>query len=215
MLSGDIQAQTTQPYPLNVYLHSKGTRNNYQLSLQAKSKDINWRMTGKGAHQWIELQTHEAHTLNGYLNAFVKVYFYPIFKWDINLDIVDLNLRKFNRNWPQQLTIQLKTKGEHKTGESPDFTLTGMLQTQKAYMHIAGEHYQQWNLAWTINVADFSSLLAFLLLMVKPRGTTLYSPLTELVHLKGIGILILALINLPQLQLTLNTFIRLFIDYPR
>lgn len=98
-------------------------------------------MTGKGTRQWIELQTHEAHTLNGHLNAFVKVYFDPIFKWDINLDMVDLNLRKFNRNWPQQLTVQLKTKGEHKIGESPDFTLNGMLQTPKAYMHIAGEHY--------------------------------------------------------------------------
>ncbi|MBW5802349.1 translocation/assembly module TamB [Coxiella endosymbiont of Ornithodoros amblus] len=171
VLNGDIQAQITQPYPLNIYLHSKGTHNNYQLSLQAKSKDINWRMTGKGTRQWIELQTHEAHTLNGHLNAFVKVYFYPIFKWDINLDMVDLNLRKFNRNWPQQLTIQLKTKGKHKTNESPDFTLTGMLQTKKAYMHIAGEHFQQWNLAWIINVADFSSLLATAKGSLQSHGT--------------------------------------------
>ena len=170
-LNGDIQAQITQPYPVNVYLNSKGTCNNYQLSLQAKSKDINWRMIGKGTRQWMELQTHEAHTLNGHLNAFVKVYFDPIFKWDINLDIVNLNLRKFNRNWPQQLIVQLKTKGEHKTGESPDFILTGMLQTQKAYMHIAGEHYKQWNLAWTINVADFSSLLATVKGSLQGRGT--------------------------------------------
>ncbi|WP_264856157.1 translocation/assembly module TamB domain-containing protein [Coxiella burnetii] len=170
-LNGDIQAQITQPYPVNVYLHSKGTRDNYQLSLQTKSKDINWRMTGKGTRQWIELQTHEAHTLNGHLNAFVKVYFDPIFKWDINLDMVDLNLRKFNRNWPQQLTVQLKTKGEHKIGESPDFTLNGMLQTPKAYMHIAGEHYQQWNLAWTLNVADFSSLLATATGSLQSHGT--------------------------------------------
>lgn len=37
-LNGDIQAQITQPYPVNVYLHSKGTRDNYQLPCKQKVK---------------------------------------------------------------------------------------------------------------------------------------------------------------------------------
>ena len=156
-LSANIQAQATQPYPMNIYLHSNGTRDNYHFSIQAKNKDINWKMTGKGTCWWMELQTHETHTLNGHLNAFVKMHFSPILHWNINVDMAHLNLRKFNKNWPKQLTVQLKTKGEHKIGNFPNFTLTGTLKTPKTYVHVVGQHYKKWDLAVTTSATNSHS----------------------------------------------------------
>ena len=158
-LNANMQAKIGKPYSATIDLQLKGKNDNYHFSLRIKSKDINSLIIGKVTRHCVELQTHDAQTLMGHLNANVKLYFRSVFRWDIQVDTSHLNLQKFYQSWSQQLTVQLKTQGEYKAGKFPDFTLTGLLKTPKAYLRIAGQHYHQWNLTWAVNIADFSSLL--------------------------------------------------------
>lgn len=159
-LIATIDGQIIQPFPVNIHLISSGTPDNYSITLRAKNRDIDWLMTSKGTQEWIEAQTHEAHTSNGRLNAFVKIQFEPTFLWKMDVDIAHLNLQRIFNKWPYQLTLQIRTEGyyKNKTDLIPNFTVTGTLQSQKAYIHISGQHQQQWNLNWIVNVEDFSNL---------------------------------------------------------
>ena len=161
-LIATIDGQMIEPFPVNIHLISSGTCDNYRIALRAKNRDIDWLITSKGTQEWIEAQTHEAHTLNGQLNAFVKIQFKPTFRWKMDVDIAHLDLQRILNKWPHQLTLQLRTEGyyENKTDVIPNFTMTGMLQSQKAYIHITGQHQHQWDLNWITNVEDFSNLFA-------------------------------------------------------
>ena len=159
-ISVDIHAKITQPYLAIFDFQSKGKHDNYHFSLRIKSKYINSLIIGKVTRHYVELQTHKAQILMGHLNANVKLYFKSVFHWDIQVDASHLNLRKFYKSCPKKLTLQLKTQGKYKAKKFPDFALTGLLKTPKAYLYIAGQHYHQWNLIWTVNIADFSSLLS-------------------------------------------------------
>lgn len=158
-ISINIHAKITQPYLAIIDFQSKGKHDNYHFSLRIKSKYINSLIIGKVTRHYIELQTHKAQILMGHLSTNVKLYFESVFHWDIQVDASHLNLRKFYKSWPQQLAIQLKTQGKYKSEKFPDFALTGLLKTPKAYLYISGQHHHQWNLIWTVNIADFSSLL--------------------------------------------------------
>ncbi|WP_304985961.1 translocation/assembly module TamB domain-containing protein [Coxiella-like endosymbiont] len=161
-LIATMDGQMIQPFPVNIHLISSGTCYNYSITLRAKNRNIDWLITSKGTQEWIEAQTHEAHTLHGWLNAFVKIQFEPTFRWQIEVDIAHLNLQRIFNKWPHQLTLQLRTEGyyENKTDLIPNFTVTGRLQSQKAYIYITGQHQQRWNLNWITNVKDFSNLFA-------------------------------------------------------
>lgn len=159
-LASTIDAEIIQPFIINLHLSSTGTRDNYRFFLTAKkNSDLNWLIDGKGTRQWVELKMHEAHTLDGHLNAFMKINFEPLLQWQINTDIAHLNLRRFYKKWPRKLTFQLNTTGCCKTNQFFNFTVSGLLQTPKAYFHITGQHAQAWDLNWSADIGDFSSLL--------------------------------------------------------
>ena len=159
-LIATIDGQMIQPFPLNLHLVFSGTLNNYHITLRAKNRDIDWLITSKGTQEWIETQIHEAHTLNGRLNALIKIQLEPTLCWQIDVNIIQLDLQRLYKKWPHQLTFQLKTKGfyTNRTSLIPNFIITGKLQSQKAYIHITGQHHQRWDLNWTANIKDFSSL---------------------------------------------------------
>lgn len=159
-LSATIDAEIVKPFITNLHLLSTGTRDNYYFFLTIKNPNLHWRIDGKGTRQWVELKMHEAHTLDGYLNACMKINFKPVLQWRINTDIAHLNLRHLCKNWPKKLTFQLNTIGRYKEGQFFNFTLSGLLQTPKAYFHIIGQHEKVWDLNWSVDVDDFSSLLA-------------------------------------------------------
>ena len=159
-LTATVDGQMIQPFPLNIHLVSSDTHNNYRITLRAKNHNINWLIASKGTQEWIEAQIHETHTLNGRLNAFVKVQFKPTLSWQMDIDIAHLNLQRLYKKWSHQLTVQLKTEGyyENKTDLIPNFIVMGMLQSHKVYIHITGRHEQRWDLNWAANIEEFSSL---------------------------------------------------------
>ena len=159
LLATTIDAEIIQPFIINLHLSSTGTRDNYHFFLTAKNSDLNWLIDGKGTRQRVELKIHEAHTLDGHLNAFIKINFEPVLQWQINTDIAHLNLRRLYKNWPQRLTFRLNTTGRCKVNQFFNFTLSGLLQTPKAYFHIVGQHEKAWDLNWSADIGDFSSLL--------------------------------------------------------
>lgn len=160
-LIATIDGQMIQPFPINIHLMFSGIQDHYRIILQAKNRDIDWLITSQGTQEWIEAQTYEAHTLNGRLNAFVKIQFKPTVRWKIDVDMAHLNLQRIFNKWPHQLTLQLRTEGyyENNTNLIPNFTVKGTLQSPQAYIHITGQHQQRWNLNWIVNVENFSSLL--------------------------------------------------------
>lgn len=159
-LASTIDAKIIQPFIINLHLSSTGTRDNYHFFLTAKKNaDLHWLIDGKGTRQWIELKMHEAHTLDGHLNAFMKINFEPLLKWQINTDVAHLNLRRFYKKWPRKLTFQLNTTGCCKINQFFNFTISGLLQTSKTYFHITGQHTQAWDLNWSVDIGDFSRLL--------------------------------------------------------
>ncbi len=157
-LSADVFTEITKPYPVNIEFMLAGTMQHYNYRLLAKSRDIHWRIHGKGTSEWIQFETHQSHTLGGHLNASAKIYFSPYLRWDGDVDIRRLDLHRLYRHWPKQLNLRLKSKGHYKAG-IPYFNLDLNLSTPGSSIIITGHHDQKWNLAWKASIGDLSTLL--------------------------------------------------------
>jgi len=147
------------PYLLKAHLLANGTLKNYHLQLKLKSHDIDWAITGSGGQQSIQLSTHEAHTLGGSLDADVIFHWLPHWQWKVNINMKHLNLRKFYKNWPKDLTLNLVSEG-HKPSKQVIFSLSSQLRTPGAHIQISGNHNRQWNLHWKIAAKQLSTLFA-------------------------------------------------------
>ena len=160
-LSSTINAEIIQPFIINLHLSSTGTCDNYRFFFTIKkSLDLNWLVDGKGTRRWIELKVRKAHTLDGHLNAFMKINFDPVLQWQIHANIAHLNLRRLYEKWPKRLTFQLDTTGRYKENQFFNFTVSGLLRTSKAYFYIIGQNAQTWDLHWSADIGDFSNLLS-------------------------------------------------------
>ncbi len=155
----NVNGHLEKPYPLKVRLVADGTMNHYHLKLIAQSHDINWTITGEGGQQWIHLQTHEARTLGGSLNGDVVFHWSPSSQWKINLNVQHLNVRKFYKNWPTDLTFKLISEGQLQSGQLT-FSLDSHLQTPGASIQVSGTHDRQWNIHWKISATQLSTIVA-------------------------------------------------------
>ena len=159
LLNANVQANFVKPYPVSTLLSIDGTTEHYQFKLIAQGKQFHWRMNGTGGKNWVQVTTHQAQTLQGYLNGDVKLTFSPQWRWKATIDAHHLNLKEINPNWPKQLNLQLTSQGYWQE-KQPMFTLNSRIQTPGVLIQAQGKHDQRWNLAWTINANQLSNLFA-------------------------------------------------------
>lgn len=158
-LKMDVNTDIKTPYAANIHLTTNGTIKNYDLKLTAKSHDINWTLYGKGGQQWIHFTSHEAHILDGSLDADITFHWAPFYRWKINLNTDHLNLRKLHKDWPKKLSLKLVSKGRM-AAQQVLFSLNTYLKTSGVLIQASGIHDRQWDMSWKISASQLSTLLA-------------------------------------------------------
>lgn len=152
----NLKVRAIKPYEMNATLIANGSPSDYQFTLSAHSDDINWKINGTGGKNRIQMSTHEANTLDGSLNGTAKLQWLP-WKWEINLETRHLNAQRLNEFLPRRLNMKLNSQGTWKS-KYPVFSINASINAPEAQIQIVGNHHQQWNLNWKVDINRLSSL---------------------------------------------------------
>jgi len=151
-------AKFLKPFPVTARLFATGNFSKYKLSLTLKSPHLNWRIYGSGNDRNIQLTTQEAHTLGGRLSGKMDLQWLPHLRWNIDLNAKQLNFNELQRDWPKQLSIQLKTQGKIEK-EKPKFALNTVITAPQAKVKLTAKKSKILHLQWQAAITKLSSLL--------------------------------------------------------
>ena len=147
-----------------------------------------WSAQGSGGTEQVRLDALQGEVLGGRLQAQAKVAWAPRLEWQASLSGNDINPGHIAPEWPGSLEFALSTTGtieddrqrigvviEKLAGELRDLPLAGSgefhmdgarmafqeieLSSGKATLKANGQLQEQWDLDWTIDVADLADLL--------------------------------------------------------
>ena len=158
-LNVDLNARFIRPYAATVNLNLRGSTNQYQFKIFTHNQDMQWLIQGQGGNQWITFSTHQAHMLNGDLNGEITLHWNSQWQWQANINAHHINIQKFYRNLPKQISVKLITHGIWKNSQ-PNFSIDSTVQTPGALVQVTGKYDQQWNLQWKVAIATLSNLFA-------------------------------------------------------
>jgi translocation and assembly module TamB len=171
----------------------QGTLAAYHLQMQAQIKGHNippgdWRVTGQGDRDSLNLSSVQIKALDGSLAAHGKLNWRDGFMWDAVLAARDLNPARLWPDWPAKLSVDATSKGRVRktilttqvavekisgsfrdnpvqgSGEfkidGKNYVLKGLdIKAGDAHMNAFGSLTDRWNVSWKLKVQDLAALL--------------------------------------------------------
>ena len=159
-LSAKITLSIKTPHIQQITLILGGTRTQYRFKIHIAEPPMQWTLSGHGDPYTIQAYIREPHTLHGHLMAKARLSLKAQHAWRLHIDARHLNLQAVHPKWPSEFNMQMNSSGYDIFKNFPYFKVRALIETHASYVHIEGQHHQQWKLSWAFHLDDLSDLLS-------------------------------------------------------
>ncbi len=155
-LTGNITLDLQQPFKLNNQIILSGSPDNYHMELTTRYDNEKLAITIRGNRQLAHLAIHDNTVYNGVVKGRADISWFPYLRWKTNFQLSNVPLSRINANLPTVKNARISSSGSWE--KTPIFTIDAHIYSAKNHIQIKGNYDHNWNLDWSVDIKDLSTL---------------------------------------------------------
>ncbi len=169
-IRGTIDVNLIKPYKIESHIYLKGDLEKYQINWSITKAQNQFSLNGIGNTKSITVSLDGSKLYQSQVSGDATISWFPFWSWKSDINIKNLNLKKFNTALPNITSANLKSSGYWKQ-KMPVFDLNANIDAPGVHINAVGSHKNTWNINFQANVKKLDQLIPSMSGSIQSRGT--------------------------------------------